>query len=159
MSEIDLGIDYGEVNRGEDSDLIPPGLFLMTITRAKEMDAKEDKTPQLIVGLQVKDVADEKHHNFIGAKIPDFVPLTAKAAFRLTNLSDAATGTKLTGRKFNPDVLLGKEVVAKVKQEMWEGVLRSRVERYSHISKWRKSNGSSTTNTATPAGTSGDVDI
>lgn len=148
--EVNLGYDLGGVeNESGDSEQLPQGSYLSEIIRITKIEAKpeQDKGAQLVVAMKVIAADRKENEKFAGAEHVDFVSLLVQANFRVKQLSDAAFGRAVSGTTLKLGDFIGKRLVVRVAEEVYQGVKRSKVQRYAPLSKWR---GDAPVNAPTP---------
>jgi hypothetical protein len=137
MAKFELPYDTGKVDRTEGADFIPSGVYLMEIDRCVYQEGKNGKSDQLLVAMKVVDAEEEKQKKYKGSTIIDYVSFHANADWRMSQFLDAVYGRRVDGAQFDTDEMVGKRLVAKTMEDEYEGKDRSRVERFSPVSKWR----------------------
>ena len=139
MSEIDLGFDVGNEERGEASEVVPAGRYLLEIVRVKYKEADEDRgtAAALFVTATVMDAENPKNRVYAGigssrksASVFDAISLHPNARWKFTAFMDAVYGRKVTGTKLNTDELIDKRYVCQVSVEEYNGKEKNRMEQF-----------------------------
>lgn len=133
--EIPLQYELGDVDRNEDSEIVPEGTYLLKLG-VRYSPPKDGRDGGLVVSCTVRD-AEPANKQYVGAQFVDFITLKPTVKFRMANFLDAIYGRKVDGKSIQLPDLQGAEVAANVIKDGYDNKVRSRVDRYLHKSKWR----------------------
>ena len=136
--ELDLGFDVGKERRTEDSELVPPGQFLMEVSGFQDMPKKDGKERAWNVKLKVVDAEKTEHNAYCGAEFVDFLNFHENSRWRIAQFLDAVFGRKVEGSKIKASEIVGKRILCRIGIDKYEGKERSRTDRFMVASKFRK---------------------
>lgn len=145
MTKVNLGYDVKDEQRGDGNDLIAAGNYLLEIKRATFIDEKDGKAAAVLLTLKVLEAEVKANEQYVGDSFLDSVTLHVNAAWRMAQFLDAVYGKQVEGDNFDTDDLLEKKIVAQTKQDEYNGKVRTRVERFSPLSKWAAKSSTSKT--------------
>lgn len=144
MAKITLPYDLKDVPSGEDSEIIPKGLYLCEVVRATFMEAKrgedgKDKAAQIAITFKVVEAEKPELAGYVGAQFQDYLqPFTESVKWKMKQFADGLYGRQVEGKTLDTDKWIGKKLAIRTMVDNYQGREKTKVDRYMAESKFRK---------------------
>lgn len=144
MAKITLNYDLKDVPSGEDSEVVPKGLYLCEVVRATVMEAKtaddgSQKAMQIAITFKIVEAEKPELAGYVGAQFQDYLqPMTETVRWKMKQWTDALYGRPVEGKVLDTDRWIGRKVAIRTMVDNYNNREKTKVDRYLAEAKFRK---------------------